>query len=82
MAMKDGAILAQYLKAVVDFDTDLLSAVAKYEKIRRLRVERIAKIAKFDGSLWTLPDGLEQSKRDEIFKTTTEMQKNLNREHN
>ena len=68
MALEDAAVLGECLGCVERCE-DLRLALSKYEAIRKPRVEKIAEIARTNGSLWVLPDGPAQEARDKRFRS-------------
>lgn len=71
MSLEDAAVLGECLDHAKDLQ-DLRLALERYEVIRKPRVERIAEIARTNGTLWVVPDGPLQEARDQRFKTVME----------
>ena len=63
-AIEDGAALASLLKAMPD---DVLSALRRYEEIRKPRATRLQEASAANRTRFHLADGPEQQKRDEAM---------------
>lgn len=64
MAIEDAAVLGECLELVKTLEKDLTKALQCYEAIRKPRVERIAELARDNGTSMLLGDGPAQEERD------------------
>lgn len=65
-AIEDGAGLAVALRQHGD---DVSAALRRYEEIRKPRVTRVQEASRANASLWHLPEGPEQVRRDEDLRS-------------
>lgn len=72
MAIEDAAVLGECLNSL-SYPQQLGDVLKKYECLRKPRVERVAEIARNNGSIWVLSDGPQQEARDKRFKESDEM---------
>jgi salicylate hydroxylase len=67
--IEDAAVLSE-LFAQTSSTEDIPRLTRKYEELRKPRTERVRAYARTNGKNYTLPDGAEQKRRDEILKTS------------
>jgi salicylate hydroxylase len=67
--IEDAAVLSELLSKT-SLLKDIPNLTKKYEELRKPRVERVRAYARVNGVNYTLPDGDEQKRRDEILKTS------------
>ncbi len=66
MALEDAVTLAECLERAVN-TTDIPSVLRAFQEIRQPRCKRVQEWGAIKGRRATLPDGLEQEKRDKNF---------------
>ena len=67
--IEDAAVLSELFPQTSTTE-DIPKLTKLYEEIRRPRVERVRAYARANGENYTLPDGADQKRRDEILKTS------------
>lgn len=69
--IEDAAVLSELLSQTTLSSIEQIPRLTKmYEQLRRPRVERVRAYARANGENYTLPDGEEQRRRDEILRTS------------
>jgi salicylate hydroxylase len=68
--IEDAAVLSELLSRASSIE-EIPRLTKKYEELRKPRVERVQAYARANGVNYTLPDGVEQKRRDEVLKTST-----------
>ena len=67
--IEDAAVLSELLSQTSS-TKDIPGLARKYEELRRPRAERVREYARKNGKNYTLSDGAEQKRRDEILQTS------------
>lgn len=67
MAIEDGTALGECLERARDIN-NTPQALRAFETIRKPRTKLLSDFAAINAHVWRLPDGEEQSQRDEVIK--------------